>query len=220
MSSFSVLQRGADFADLAVPHYRDPATQRLAQVYQVERASNWDAAFAPLITLNLQGMRSRGVSPLRAGSAGSGAVWRNRIRWVFDPADYSLTDSEVQWLQITPVLPVEVPPLTPAPAGPILALLPAGLYRQAYFPFVLTGTTPVTPVVLRLPRTSTSLVIRAVSGTSVVGLGALGVSLNSITVTSGGALSEYSNNNINFDTLTLSGGGEVEISMALGSKIA
>jgi hypothetical protein len=214
--SFSVHQRGADFADLAIPFYTDPSpSQEVAQAYVVERASNWDGAFAPLTTLPMTGARSKSVDRLRAGSSGSASQWRNRLRWVFNPADYSLSDSEIQWFRIVPQLAAG-----PAPAGPILAMLPAGLYRQAYFPLVLTGTAPIAPVTLRLPRTSTALTVRAISGTTVVGLSAGGAGVNSIVVTAGGALAEYSNNNINFDTLVLSDGGDVEITCALGNRIA
>lgn len=214
--SFSVHQRGADFADLAIPFYTDPGpSAEVAQSYVVERASNWDGVFAPLVTLPMIGRRSVSVDRLRAGSAGSASQWRNRLRWVFNPADYSLTDSEIQWLRIVPQLVGG-----PAPAGPILALLPAGLYRQAYFPLVLNGTTPGSPLTLRLPRTSTALTIRAVSGSSTVGLSVGGAAANTITVTAGGDLVEYANNNINFDALVLSGGGDVEITCALGNRIA
>lgn len=216
MTAFSVLQRGADFVDVAIPFYVDPGPPpETAQLYEVSRASNWDAAPAPLVTLPMTGLRTKGVHPARAGSAGGAAQWRNRVRWVFNPADYGLADDVVHWLRVTPQLSGG-----PGPAGPLLAVLPAALYRQAYFTLTLTGTAPASPLSLRLPRTSTALVVRAVAGTTLVGINTTGAAVNSVTVTAGGPLAEYSNNNINFDELVLSGGGTVEITCALGSRIA
>lgn len=220
MTTFSVTRRIEGVVDLSITRFfnnfplpADPLV--LAEQYRIESALNWDDVFVPLVynaaplVVNLNGLRTKSVNPYQGSTGGGGAEFRDKIRVLYNATDVGLNDNDIHFLRIVPI--IRGVDQTP---GPILMVMPPALYRGPYLPLVLTGST-ATPVTLRLPRVCSSIYARAVSGTVEIYFENTPFP---VTLVNGSASEIFSNNNTSISTITLDGGGDVELSFALGPK--
>jgi hypothetical protein len=220
MSLFNITRRVPNVVDMSIDQFRanfptptDPVL--LAEQYAIEFAVNWDSPYNPVLyqgsalVLTLNGLRTENVNPFQGSTGGGGAEFRNKIRFLYNPSDLGLLDTDIHFLRVVPI--IRGVPQTP---GQPLMVLPTELYRGPYLPLVLSGT-PAAPVTIKLPRTCSATQIRVLSGSITL---YLGTTQFPITLTSGTSFDSFSAENLSVTSLTLDGGGDVEMSFALGPK--
>lgn len=139
---FTVVRRRPNFVDLLIPKKAN------VQGYRLLAASNFDGTFSTLLTADISsGYLDPKVNPnlLHAVNA------TDRIRVVFDPASFSLTDSDHFWLKYQPIDFSG----TPGTAGAPSLILPDDELR-ATIRVLISGTAPsavnvASSLVLNLP---------------------------------------------------------------------
>lgn len=89
--SLSLLRRRAGLVDIGV------RVRAGVSAYKFQSAANFDQAFTTFATVPMVGLRSLSAPE---GSTDGNAGW---TRFVFSPADYSLSDTAPLWLKIIPV---------------------------------------------------------------------------------------------------------------------
>jgi hypothetical protein len=133
-----------------------------AESYEIQNASNFDGSFTSLTQIPRRGLVSPSASdPVPTGSENS--ELRGYTRFRFDPADYSLDDSNVTFYKVAPI----VDGVTQS-ASEIVIVLSADTLYQTHPALVLNGTVPVGSSVddgvhLNMPHQTQSVVIKNIS---------------------------------------------------------
>lgn len=153
---FSVYKRQANLVDLIwdkVPGVKS---------YKFEYASNFDGTFTDLQEVSGGGFRSES-----APQDGAFVNLRDSVRFRFNPADYSISDTDPFFLRVTPVDWAGVD----GDAGPMQMIVPYG--TQPNRPIVLSGEVPqgadiTESMVIHLPSQVVGANIKVQSGSALV----------------------------------------------------
>lgn len=88
-------RRRENLIDLAF----DPSPLHVSGVdgYRIKHATNWDGSFSKLVDIPVWGGRSSSVP----NTYNPGNIQNRYVRYLFDPADFSLEDDTVHYLKIT-----------------------------------------------------------------------------------------------------------------------
>jgi hypothetical protein len=115
-----------------------------ANQYEVSWAPTFDAVFAPIIMSSLSGyLDAEGVNINTIESVPTGG---NYVRIVFNPFTYGIIDTLSFWLRVTPY----IGGVAQAPGAPTLVLPDKYHHGDGMVP--ISGTAPITPMQLDLPR--------------------------------------------------------------------
>ena len=122
---FSVIRRKANLLDVVIPYVTG------ADGYRLDWATNFDASYTNGI---ITATRAGWVDDNLRGLPHQLITNSNVCRVIFDPANYSITDTQPFWLRLTPV--TAGTPGTPGVGG---LILPDG---DGYRMITLSGTAP------------------------------------------------------------------------------
>lgn len=104
--------------------------------YEIQNASNWDGSFTTMETTPPSGFVSSSADePVSSASAHS--EFRGKVRFRFDPNDYSLNDNHVNFFKIAPV----VGGVTQS-AGPVITILSSQHLYESHPSIILKGDAP------------------------------------------------------------------------------